>query len=27
LQPLLTEARTEFANTEIADEGRTFIME
>jgi ribonuclease Z len=27
LQPLLLEARTEFANTEIADEGRTFIME
>ncbi len=27
LQPLLAEARTEFANTDIADEGRTFIME
>ena len=27
LQPLLEEARTVFANTEIADEGRTFIME
>jgi ribonuclease Z len=27
LQPLLLEAKAEFENTEIADEGRTFIME